>query len=223
MVKALIFDFDGLILDTELPDFISWQQVYRGFGLELPLELWLTTVGGDSEAEFEPHEYLERKLNIQVDREQIWVQRRKSYLDHLEGQQAMPGVEAALHAAREAGLKLGIASSSPDNWVSGHLTRLGLRSLFDVIVTADDVEHTKPDPALFLLAAEKMGVQPASTVVFEDSHNGVVGAKRAGMFVVAVPNEITKHSDLSAADLRLDSMEDLSLDRLREIVRDRHE
>ena len=219
-MDALIFDFDGLILDTELPDFISWQEVYQGFGLELPLELWLTTVGGLSEATFEPHEYLEEHLNITVDREQIWVQRRKSYLDHLDGQGAMPGVEAILRAAKESRLKLGIASSSPDNWVSGHLTRLGLKSWFDLIVTSDDVEKTKPDPALFLLAAEKLGVEPKESVVFEDSHNGVIAAKRAGMFVVAVPNQITKHSDLSAADLQVESLEEVTLDHLRSWWRD---
>ncbi len=218
-MQALIFDFDGLILDTELPDFISWQEVYAGFGLELPLDLWLTYVGGDSETDFEPHQYLESNLDIKVDREQIWVQRRKSYLDTLESQPVLPGVEAILQAARDAGLKLGIASSSPCNWVSGHLIHLGLESWFDVIVTADDVEKTKPAPALFLLAAEKLGVDPASTVVFEDSHNGVTGAKRAGMFVVAVPNQITRHSDLSAADLQVASLAEISLEQLRQMVK----
>lgn len=220
-MKALIFDFDGLILDTELPDYISWQEVYRGYGLELPMELWLTYVGGDSETEFEPHEYLEKKLNIQVDREQIWVQRRKSYLDHLEGLNVLPGVEEMIRAAKEEGLKLGVASSSPDNWVSGHLTRLGLKSWFDRIITADDVEETKPNPALFLLAAEKLGVKPADVIVFEDSYNGVTGAKRAGMFVVAVPNEITRESDLSAADLRLNSLAEISLEALYDLVEKR--
>jgi HAD superfamily hydrolase (TIGR01509 family) len=213
-MKALIFDFDGLILDTELPDFISWQEVYAGFGLELPLRLWLSIVGGDSGAEFEPHEYLESKLNIQVDREQIWVQRRKSYLDYLDEQPVLPGVVEMLEAAKEKGLKLGIASSSPENWVSGHLTRLNLKSWFDVIVTADDVESTKPDPALFLLAAEKLGAKSDEVIVLEDSNNGVIGAKRAGMFVVAVPNEITRASDLSAADLHLESLAECSLEEL---------
>ena len=213
-MNALIFDFDGLILDTELPDFVSWQEVYASFGIELPLELWLTIVGGLSEAQFEPHEYLESKLNIKVDREQIWVQRRKSYLNHLEDQPILPGVEAILRDASEAGLKLGIASSSPCNWVLGHLTRLGLKSWFDVVITADDVAKTKPDPSLFLLTASKLRVKPSEVIVFEDSLNGVTGAKRAGMFVVAVPNQITKYSDFSAADLCVDSLADLSLDEL---------
>lgn len=213
-MKALIFDFDGLILDTETPDYHSWQKVYQAYGLELPLDLWLTFVGGTSETTFEPHDYLEKKLNSKVDREQIWVSRRKSYLKHLEDLPVMPGVKQLLDAARLRGLKLAVASSSPENWVSGHLTRLELSDYFDAIVTADDVDETKPNPALFLLAAKKLGVQPNEVIVLEDSPNGVNGAKRAQMFVVAVPNSITAGADLSAADLLLSSLEEITLDEL---------
>jgi len=213
-MKALIFDFDGLILDTETPDYHSWQKVYQAYGLELPLDLWLTFVGGTSETTFEPHDYLESKLNSKVDREQIWVSRRKSYLQHLEDLPVMPGVKALLESSRGNGLKLAVASSSPENWVSGHLTRLELLDYFDVIVTADDVAETKPNPALFLLAAEKLGVQPDEVIVLEDSPNGVNGAKRAEMFVVAVPNSITARADLSAADMTLSSLSEITLDDL---------
>ena len=213
-MKALIFDFDGLILDTETPDYHSWQKVYQAYGLELPLDLWLTFVGGTSETTFEPHDYLEKKLNSKVDREQIWVSRRKSYLKHLEDLPVMPGVKQLLDAARLRGLKLAVASSSPENWVSGHLTRLELSDYFDAIVTADDVDETKPNPALFMLAAEKLGAQSNEVIVLEDSPNGVNGAKRAQMFVVAVPNSITAGADLSAADLLLSSLEEITLDEL---------
>lgn len=213
-MKAIIFDFDGLILDTETPDYHSWQKVYQAYGLELPLDLWLTFVGGTSETTFEPHDYLEKTLNSKVDREQIWVSRRKSYLKHLEDLPVMPGVKALLDAGKLNGLKLAVASSSPENWVSGHLTRLELSEYFDAIVTADDVEETKPNPALFLLAAEKLGVRPNEAIVLEDSPNGVNGAKRAQMFVVAVPNSVTAGADLSAADLLLSSLNEITLDDL---------
>jgi len=216
MMRALIFDFDGLILDTELPDYLSWQEVYHSYGVELSLDHWCTIVGGNAESDFEPHAYLESLVQGQVDREQIWVSRRKSYLEYLETQPVLPGVLPLLNEAREYGLKLAVASSSPENWVVGHLTRLGLMAYFDVIVTADDVELTKPDPGLFLLAAEKLGVKPSEAIVLEDSSNGVKGAKRAGMFVVVVPNEITRHLDLSPADLRLDTLEKIDLKRLLE-------
>jgi HAD superfamily hydrolase (TIGR01509 family) len=213
-MRGLIFDFDGLILDTEWPDYLSWQQIYRSYGLELPTDLWLSIIGGTAESSFEPHDHLETLLRRRVDREQIWINRRKSYLTTLEGQEVLPGVTELLTEARQAGLRVGVASSSPENWVTGHLNRLGLLGEFDVIVTADDVERTKPDPALFLLAAERMQVKPDEVIVLEDSSNGVHGARRAGMFVVAVPNRITQESDLSHADLVLPSLADTTLEGL---------
>ncbi len=210
-MQALIFDFDGLILDTESPDYHSWQEVYRSYGVELPLEKWTEIVGGTAESDFEPHDYLESLVDTTVDREKIWVARRKSYLDVLESQPVLPGVETYFQAAKQAGLKLAVASSSPENWVTGHLTRLGLVEQFDAIITAEDVEKTKPDPALFLLAAQKVDASPNQVIVFEDSHNGVLAAKRAGMFVVAVPNSVTMHSDFSQADMVVNSLADLPL------------
>ena len=218
-MRALIFDFDGLILDTEMPDYLSWQKVYQSYGVDLPMELWCTIVGGDAESDFEPHEYLESLIQSQVDREQIWVSRRKSYLEHLESLPILPGVQQLLADAKQYGLKLAVASSSPENWVTGHLSRLGLIDYFDAIVTADDVKVTKPDPALFLLAAEKVGASQDEVIVIEDSSNGVKGAKRAGMFVVVVPNEVTRQTDLSLADLRLESLADVGLMGLLEKVR----
>lgn len=217
-MRALIFDFDGLIIDTEIPDYLSWQEVYEEHGATLPLEKWASIVGGNAESDFEPHEYLETLIGVPVDREHIWVMRRKSYIEHLENQPILPGVQEYLADALEMGLKLAVASSSPENWVLGHLYRLGLIDKFDAVVTADDVEATKPDPALFLLTAEKVGVQPEEVIVFEDSPNGVLGARRAGMFVVVVPNPLTAQLDLSQADMRLDSLAEISLKQLLESV-----
>jgi len=210
-MRGLIFDFDGLILDTELPDYQSWEQVYKSYGVSLPLAKWGEIIGGNAESDFEPHEYLESLVGKPVDREQIWVTRRKSYLDHLENQPVLPGVMDYLTEARQRNLKLAVASSSPENWVQGHLSRLELRQYFDVVVTADDVVHTKPSPELFLLAAQKIGINPVDAIVLEDSPNGVRAAKRAQMFVVAVPNPVTNQLDLSEADLRLNSLTEMPL------------
>jgi HAD superfamily hydrolase (TIGR01509 family) len=222
-MKALIFDFDGLILDTETSDYQSWQQIYHSYGQELSLPLWLTFVGGTAATDFDPYDHLETLLGEEVDREQIWINRRKIDLEALAGLPPMPGVVDLLAAAQARGLKLAVASSSPASWVEGHLAGLGLLEYFEEIVTSDDVEKTKPDPALFLLAAEKLGVQPGEVIVLEDSYNGVTGAKKAGMFVVAVPNPITRASDLSAADLQLNSLADTSLEELLKIAESKHE
>lgn len=220
-MKALIFDFDGLILDTEMPDYHSWQLVYQSYGVELPFDLWASIVGGSAESDFDPNQHLESLIDEPIDREQVWITRRKDYLDHLEQQPILPGIEDYLRDAKLLDLKLAVASSSPENWVTGHLTRLGLLELFGQVVTADDVEHTKPNPALFLLAAERLGVTPDEAIVFEDSRNGVLAGKRAGMFVTAVPNPLTAQMDLSEADLRLGSLADMSLEELLEKARHR--
>lgn len=220
MIKALILDFDGLILDTELPDFESWQQVYRKHGCELSVKAWAQIVGGSGATDFDPHSHLEKLSGQALDREAIWISRRKQYLDNLSQQPVLPGVAELLDEADRLGLSLGLASSSPENWVRGHLVRLGLYQRFVVIKTADDVARTKPDPQLFQLAMDALGVKPDEGIAFEDSPNGIQAAKAAGLFCVAVPNKFTAQLPLDQADLRLDSLEELPLAELIKQVTD---
>jgi len=211
MIRALIFDFDGLILDTEWPDYESWQEVYRSFGCDLPVEVWGQIVGGDGATDFDPYTYLARLSGQSVDREEIWVSRRQKYLDTISEQEVLPGVLDYLDAAEDMGLLLAVASSSPENWVRGHLARLGLYERFDIIKTADDVKRTKPDPELYTAALAELEVKPDEAIILEDSPNGVEAAKAAGVFAVAVPNRITEQLKLEYADLRLKSLADMPL------------
>ncbi len=205
-IRALIFDFDGLIVDTELPDYESWQQVYRQHGCELAVEAWGQIVGGTGASDFDPHSHLEQLCGQALDREEIWISRRKQYLDSITQQPILPGVLETLDAAERLGLRLGVASSSPENWVRGHLARLGLYQRFDAIKTADDVERTKPHPQLYLAAMDALGIEPKEGIVFEDSPNGVKAAKAAGLFCVAVPNKLTAQLTFERADLHLSSL-----------------
>jgi HAD superfamily hydrolase (TIGR01509 family) len=213
-IKALVFDFDGLIIDTEIPDYASWQAVYDQYGQELPVAMWGQIVGGTGASDFDPHRYLEELSGQSLDREEVWISRRTTYLDTVAEQPILPGVKDYLDGALEHGLKLAVASSSPDNWVSGHLTRLCLIDYFDAIKTADDVARTKPDPELYLAALAALDVAAAEAVVFEDSGNGVRAAKAAGIYTVAVPNGLTAQLTIEGADLRLNSLAELSLDEL---------
>jgi len=206
MIKALIFDFDGLIVDTEWPDYESWQQVYQRHGCELAVEKWGQIVGGSGASDFDPHEHLEKLCGKSLDREEIWISRRKQYLNELSAQPILPGVLDYLDEAERRGLQLAIASSSPENWVRGHLARLGIYQRFDIIKTADDVKRTKPDPELYLAALEGLTVKPNEGIVFEDSPNGVRAAKAANLFCVAVPNRLTVQLKFDGADLRLNSL-----------------
>jgi HAD superfamily hydrolase (TIGR01509 family) len=218
MIKALIFDFDGLIVDTEWPDYESWQLVYRQHGCELAVEKWGQIVGGIGASDFDPHSHLEELCGKQLDREEIWLDRRKQYLDELSAQPILPGVLDYLDDAERRGLKLAIASSSPENWVRGHLARLGIYQRFDVIKTADDVVRTKPDPALYLAAMEALKISASEGIVFEDSPNGVRAAKAAGLYCVAVPNKLTEQLAFTGSDLYLSSLEEKPLAELLQLV-----
>ena len=204
-ILALVFDFDGLILDTETTDFQSWQEVYRAHGCELRLEDWADCVGRPA-GHFDPFEHLERLTGVRVERGQIRAQHSARMRELNLLQSVLPGVCDYLREARELGLTIGLASSSDRAWVHGHLVRLGLRDYFDTIKCVEDTGAHKPDPAPYLAALGTLGVPPARAVAFEDSPHGVAAAKAAGMLCVAVPNSITRRLGLDRADLVLDSL-----------------
>ena len=126
-------------------------------------------------------------------------------------QPLLPGVSDTIRRGREMGLKLAIASSARRAWIEGHLKRFGLVTAFDCICTSEDVKHTKPEPDVFLSALDKLGITANRAVIFEDSANGILAAKRAGIFAVAVPNPMTKHMQFESANLVLDSLADMPL------------
>ena len=218
MIEALIFDFDGLILDTEVPVFQAWNEIFQEYGCELGLDVWMVYIGSSPDS-FDPVQHLADCVDGPVDREKLLARQRQREAKLIEGEGVMPGVVAYLEAARARGLGLAIASSSPRAWVVEHLERLGLRDYFPHIITADDVGRVKPAPDLFLAALQALGVAPEAAIVLEDSPNGVRAANLAGIYVAAVPNAITRHYALDHADLVIPSLADLSLDKLLEIAR----
>lgn len=213
MLQAIVFDFDGTILDTETPDFQTWQEIFSRYGVVLRLDLWRQSVGGGT-GEFVPHDHLESLVGRKIDREAVRKERRKRFTELVQSQSIMPGVLALIAEAERQGVGLAVASSSDRKWVESHLKRLGLRERFAAVVTADDVDRVKPDPALYRLAAQKLAVSPQRAVAIEDSYHGMVGAQRAGLRCISVPNRITRGSDFSGADLCLDSIASLAPDEL---------
>lgn len=208
--QALIFDFDGLILDTETPDFHSWREVYEAHGVELTIGAWADCVGKPAHA-FDPCEHLESLLGKPVDRVAVRARRYSRLAEMLEARQVLPGVMEYVAEGRRLGLRLGVASSAPRAWVTHHLERLGLIDRFASIKCADDVTHAKPHPELYEATLAALDVEARQAIAFEDSPHGVTAAKQAGVFCVAVPNPITRQLSLDHADLLLASLSELAL------------
>ena len=208
MIRAIVFDFDGLILDTELPVYRSWLEVYEAHGEELPFERWVQIVGTTATG-FHPQHHLEERLGRPLAKE-VLDRRIDRRTELVLANAVLPGVVEHLDAARERGLKLGVASSSTGEWVRGHLLRLGILDRFHCVRCRDDVAEPKPAPELYVAVLDCLGVAPEDAVAIEDSPNGVLAAKRAGMRCVAVPNSITEGLDLTHADLRLRSLAELT-------------
>jgi len=212
LIRALVFDFDGLILDTETPIYLSWKEVYDAYGVPLPFELWVKTVGSSNQA-FDPRHHLEERLGRPLPQDVV-DRRVARRVEMVLAQPLLPGVAALLDEARARGLKVGVASSSSRDWVDGHLERLGILDRFECRRSRDDVEDVKPEPDLYVAVLDCLGIAAAEAVAIEDSPNGILAAKRAGMRCVAVPNPITAGLDASQADLLLGSLAEVTLDEL---------
>lgn len=216
MIKSLIFDFDGLILDTETPEVDVWKAIYAEHGAEFPIDRWGQIIGGHGVSNFDAAQHLTELAGDGLDAHSLRARHRAENEALILVQRVLPGVVDVLDAARRLGLKLAIASSSPHSWVDTHLTRLGLFDRFERVICADDVPagRTKPYPDLYLKALEALNVRADEAIVFEDSPNGVRAARAAGIFVVAVPNPITALLNVDGANLTVASLAELPLDEL---------
>lgn len=220
MIQALIFDFDGLILDTETPEFVCWQNIYREHGFEFPNEKWGTIVGGNGHSDFDAADYLVGLSQGRLESASLRERNRRESHEMICSQGPLPGVWEYLREAKRLGLKLAIASSSDRAWVEKHGQRIGVFEYFDQVITADDVGpgRTKPNPDLFLTALGRLRAPKDAAIVFEDSPNGVKAANQAGIFVVAVPNPVTSTFPMDGADLILNSLSEMPLPQLLDTV-----
>ncbi|MGH7918644.1 MAG: HAD family hydrolase [Candidatus Dormibacteraceae bacterium] len=218
MIRALVFDFDGLIVDTERPVFEGWQSLYRSLGQELTEESWSGVIGHGG-GWFDPFGELEQVVGRPLDREQLQRARRERELELVREKPALPGVLDWVARAQALGLGLGVASSSSLAWVTGHLERLGITA-FTCVRGRDSVSpgRTKPAPDLYLSAAACLGVAPGEALAIEDSGIGLQAAKAAGLRCVAVPGPLTLRHDFALADLRLRSLAERSLDEVLEAL-----
>jgi beta-phosphoglucomutase-like phosphatase (HAD superfamily) len=215
-IRGLLFDFDGLLLDTESPSRLAFEELYREHGHELPRDRWATVIGTLG-AEFDAYTHLEELVGRPLDREALDAQRRAREDELCDLEDLRPGIEDYRAEAERLGLATAIVSSSSRNWIERHLGRLERMNGWDAIVTADgDPERAKPRPILYLEALEALRLEPHEAIAFEDSPNGVRAAKAAGVACVAIPNPATATLALNEADLVLESLADVPLPELLE-------
>jgi HAD superfamily hydrolase (TIGR01509 family) len=217
VIRALVFDFDGLILETETPAYETWAEIYREHGQALPLDRWFDYIGREG-GFFDAADHLAALVGEGFDREAARKRRDAKKTDLIAALDVMVGVREYVADAKRLGLRLAVASSSSRAWVLGHLERLHLHAEWDAVRTRDDVARTKPAPDLYLAAVEALGVAPRQAVALEDSMNGIAAAKDAGLLCVAVPNALTAGMDLSRADVQLHSLAETPLEELLAIL-----
>jgi HAD superfamily hydrolase (TIGR01509 family) len=214
---AVVFDFDGLIVDTEWSIYEMAAATFAGFGIELEVPVWATIVGLADASDW--WSVLCEAQGWRIDRDEWWRRYRAMDRSFRDGLPALPGVAELLGALEEAGVPRGIASSSDREWIEGHLGRLGLLDRFDTIAGVDRTGGVgKPAPDVYLLACTDLGAEPSRAVAIEDSGHGLAAAKAAGMAAVAIPSRITRHTDLSAADLTVGSLAELAVADLEALV-----
>jgi HAD superfamily hydrolase (TIGR01509 family) len=217
-LAAVVFDFDGVILDSETAEFESHRLIYEQCGAALTPEEWCDQIGVWTEG----HEHvwsdrLRERTGRAPDAETFKAEQSRLFHE-IVPQEPMRGIRELLDALTEAGLPTAIASTSPARWVIPAVERIGLRNRFQTIVTAGDVERRKPAPDVYLEATRRLSVDPRRAVAIEDSGPGIAAATAAGLKTVAIPHWLTESHDLGPATLRVAHAGELTLDVLDRII-----
>ena len=207
-LRALLFDFDGLIVDTEWPIYQAWSKTFRDHGHPLPLETFTKCIGTDFDT-WSPKTHLENLTGAEINWPPLDAPRQTSIEENLEGAGPLPGIPEAVQAGISSGLSLAVVSSSSHRWVDGWLKKIGLWDRFSLTVCRGDAPRIKPAPDLYLEAAHQLKLDPGSCLVVEDSVNGIKAAIGAGMPSAAIPNRVTSCCDFSIADHVLQSAHEL--------------
>jgi len=224
-LDAVVFDFDGLIMDSEWVIFESARAAFEAHGHSLSVEAWSTVVGINDDHEPRWWELLCEAAGTtgfartDFDLAYASSEPREALKAAMLELPALPGVEVLVDSLTAHGVALGVASSSSRGWLERNLERLGLVHRFATLVGADVVGGVgKPAPDVYLRACADLGAEPARSVALEDSVHGVAAAKAAGMRAVAVPSHITSTHDMAHADLVVASLEDLDVSTLQALV-----
>jgi len=209
-IRALIFDFDGLIIDTESTELRAWEEVFLEHDCDLSPDVWADCIGRPP-GFFDPATHLASLTALEIDAAEIGTAVRRRARAMAFEQPLLPGVSRWIDDALELGLATGIVSSSSRAWVESHLDRLGIRDRFPHLVCREDTPLHKPDPTPYRQMASALGIKPAEAIVLEDSPNGVAAAMAAGMWCIAVPGPVTRQLAFGPATRMIDSLDSLTI------------
>lgn len=217
-LAAVIFDFDGVVFDSETPEYESHRRLYEECGVALTVEEWCDAIGvWSADHDERRFEQLCARAERAPARDEYHARRHQLFTE-LAPRHPMPGVVDLLDALDAANVLTAIASTAPARWVRAAVERLGLTPRFRAIVTGDDVARRKPEPDVYLEALRRLRIDPHHAVAIEDSAPGVTAARAAGLRVVAIPHWLTATHDLDAADLRVAHAGELTLDALSALI-----
>lgn len=219
VLEAVVFDFDGLVIDSEQVIFEMAAAAFAAHGHDLTIEAWSAGIGinGDDDDTWWPSILTAAGIDgfALADFEEAYAAQPRD----LDAIPLMPGVKELLNALQVEGIPCGVASSSSRAWLERHSRRFGLTGHFRTLVGSDVVGgRGKPAPDVYLRALADLGVDGARSIALEDSAHGATAAKAAGMAVVAVPSSITVHNDFSHVDLVVPSLRDVTVELLESVV-----
>lgn len=208
-IGAVLFDFDGVLVDTEWAIYNAWHRTFIENGHPLPLEIYTRCIGSDFNT-WSPKVHLEELSGLTFDWHDLDERRQERIVQDLAGEGAMPGVVELLDKLEQAGIRKAVVSSSSHHWVDGWLEKIGLAGRFEQVVCRGDAERIKPAPDLYLEAMRRLDLEPQDCLVIEDSLNGIKAAKAAGVEVWAVPNRVTACLNFSLAQRVFASLEEMA-------------
>lgn len=213
MIKAILFDFDGLILDTETTEFIAFQEICRQYHYEMPLDVWSQWTGSADSVQ-RACRHLEQAIGAPLDHDEIRSRHGEVFRGMIATADLLPGVIEKLEEGKRRGLRIGLATSAHYDWAVGYVKKYGLLDYFDCIRTKEDVIRSKPDPQIYREALAGLSIGPQEAIAFEDSLFGLQAAKAGGVYCVVVPNALTQGFAFEQADLRLQSLLEMDLEQI---------
>ncbi|ETI66750.1 HAD family hydrolase [Neobacillus vireti LMG 21834] len=213
IIKAVIFDFDGTIIDTESIWFEVYQEILKEtYQMELPLEEFAKSIGTTDEQFFQ---YIENQTGKKIDQQDLEKLATERFLAKKGILAVREGVKEKLSEAKVLGYKIGLASSSSREWVEGFLRQFDLWDYFSVIKTKEDVVNVKPDPALYIKTLEALQVEPEEALAIEDSLNGALAAIEAGITCIVIPNQVTAFLNFHEKAIRSETFFDFSFEQIK--------